>query len=65
MKDIDKGDAPLGYVAVEPIEGCLECAFYEDFSGCLLVGKRCFPSGRDDKRYIIFKKESNGSDKHH
>ena len=24
MKDIDKSDAPLGYIAVEPIEWCLE-----------------------------------------
>jgi hypothetical protein len=47
MKDIDKGDAPLGYVAyvvVEPVEWFLECAFYEDFSGCFIASKRCAPS---------------------
>ena len=61
MKDIDKSDAPLGYYAVEPIEGCLECAFDEDFSECFIASKRCVPSGRrDDKRDVIFKKESSG-----
>ena len=60
MKDIDKSDAPLGYVAAEPIQGCLECAFDEDFSECFLDSKRCVPSRRDDKRNVIFKKESSG-----
>ena len=60
MTDIDKSDAPLGYYAVEPIQGCLECAFDEDFSECFLASKRCVPSGRDDKRNVIFKKESSG-----
>ena len=59
MKDIDKSDAPLGYVAAEPIQGCLECAFDEDFSECFIASKRCVPSGRrDDKRDVIFKKEN-------
>ena len=64
MKDIDKSDAPLGYVVAEPIQWCLECAFDEDFSECLLGSKRCVPSVRDDKRNVIFKKVNN-DDKHH
>ena len=60
MKDIDEKDAPLGYVAyvaVEPVEWCLECAFYKDFSGCFIASKRCVPSGREDKRNVIFIKK--------
>ena len=65
MKDIDKSDAQLGYVAVEPEEGCLGCAFDDDFPECFITSKRCVTSGREDKRNVIFKKESSGSDKHH
>ena len=60
MSFIDEKDAPEGYVAAEPIQGCLECAFDEDFSECFLVSKLCVTSRRNDKRNVIFKEESSG-----
>ena len=57
MSKIDKSDASLGYYAVEPIEGCLECAF----DGCFLVyflTSRCCLVYREDELDVIFIKKS-------
>ena len=59
MKDIDETDAPKGYVAVEPVEGCLECAFYEDFSECFVYSIMCDARHREDKQNVIFIKKAD------
>ena len=62
MKDIDKSDAPLGYVAVKLVEGCLECAFYEDFSECFEYTTMCDAQYREDRQNVIFIKKSENEE---
>ena len=57
-KDIDKSDASLGYYAVEPIEGCLECAFDGCFLVCFLTSRCCW-AYREDERDVIFIKKAD------
>ena len=57
MKDIDEKDAPEGYVAVKLVEGCLECAFYEDFPECFAYSIMCDARHREDKQNVIFVKK--------
>ena len=63
MSFIDEKDAPEGYVAVKLVEGCLECAFYEDFSECFAYSIMCDARHREDKQNVIFIKKAEGETK--
>ena len=58
MKDIDKGDAPLGYVAVAASRKhhCVEC---DMFYMCLTYSKKCDARHREDKKDVIFIKKAD------
>ena len=64
MKDIDKGDAPLGHVAVasENHLFCGECAFTDTFYKCFAYSKMCDARNREDKQNVIFIKKSANKD---
>ena len=64
MKDIDKGDAPLGYVAVavENHPFCSECAFADTFYKCFAYSKMCDARNREDKQNVIFIKKAANKD---
>ena len=66
MKDIDKSDAPIGYVAIAPLRGsgsCFGCVFDTPNTGCNLalfggsVGQ-CTSRFREDKQNVIFVREN-------
>ena len=61
MKDIDKGDAPLGYVAVAASRNlhCGECAFTDMFYTCLTYSKRCDARYREDNKDVVFIKKAD------
>ena len=59
MNNIDKYDAPEGYIAVEPEQyynqsgECSGCCFYQ--VRCSSKEAVCWAEGRKDKRDVIFK----------
>lgn len=59
MSEINKYDAPEGYVAVEPEQyynqsgDCTGCYFNQ--VGCSSKEPICWAEGREDKRDVIFK----------
>ena len=59
MSEINKYDAPEGYIAVEPelyynqSGECEGCCFY--LVGCSKQEVTCCAEGREDKRDVIFK----------
>ena len=71
MKDIDKYNAPRGYIAVFPDEfsgdgigGCTGCCFDSgDDMGCVLdmqhdyMSTPCWAEGRADHQDVIFKRD--------
>ena len=59
MSFIDEKDAPEGYVAVKLVEGCPECAFYEDFSEYFAYSIMCDARHREDKQDVIFIKKAD------
>ena len=61
MKDIDKSDAPLGYIAVAASRNrhCEEC---DMFYMCLTYSKKCDARYRGDKQNVIFIKKSANKD---
>ena len=65
MKDIDKSDAPLGYVAVaaENHLFCGECAFTDTFYKCFAYSIMCDARHREDKQNVIFIKKAEGETK--
>ena len=67
MKDIDKGDAPLGYIAVAASRNlhCGECAFTDTFYKCFAYSKMCDARNREDKQNVIFIKKESSGDKHY
>ena len=58
MKDIDKSDAPEGYIAVAASRNhhCEEC---DMFYMCLTYSKRCDARYREDKQNVIFIKRAD------
>ena len=58
MKDIDKGDAPLGYVAVAASRNhhCGECDMFYTY---LTYSKKCDARHREDKKDVIFIKKAD------
>ena len=66
MKDIDKGDAPLGYVAVAAEENifgvitCHGCVF--DVGGVLDACLQCGSHNRFDEQEVIFIKKSENEE---
>ena len=74
MSEIDKYNAPRGFVAVAPDEysldgagECIGCCFNSggDDRGCLLdmqhdyVSSPCWAEGREDHQDVIFKREES------
>ena len=62
MTDIDKNDAPEGYIAVKLAEGCMKCAFYEDFSECFAYSLICDARHREDKQNVVFIKKAENEE---
>ena len=56
----NENNAPDGFIAKKRGEQfCYECAFHtgasHNFNDCMrLSGRRCAPSGRDDRLWVVF-----------
>ena len=58
MKDIDKGDVPLGHVAVAASRNhhCEECDMFYTY---LTYSSRCDARRREDKKDVLFVKKAD------
>ena len=58
MSFIDKGDAPLGYVAVAASRNhhCVECDMFYTY---LAYSKKCDARHREDKKNVVFIKKAD------
>ena len=58
MKDIDKGDAPVGYIAVAASRNHHygECDMFYTY---LTYSKRCDARHREDKKNVVFIKKAD------